>query len=56
MAARGSLDEAAVEQMASDYRALLDRGACVVKESRPMGQQYQTWVPFLGHDWDIPYA
>ncbi len=55
LAARNVLDETAVEQLASDYRAALDRGACVVRESRPMGQQYQNWMPFLNHDWDIPY-
>lgn len=51
----GVLTPDEVEQMVGDYRAKLDSGECVVPEWRDMGPGHQSWTPYLGHDWDIPY-
>lgn len=55
LAYSGIFTDADVEQLVTDYRAALDKGECVVPEWRPMGQQYQNWTQYLGHDWDIAY-
>ncbi|MGL4206154.1 MAG: 2-oxoglutarate dehydrogenase E1 component [Aeromonadaceae bacterium] len=44
-----------VSALVQNYRTALDCGECVVPEWRPMGSQYQSWTPYLGHDWDIAY-
>ncbi|EJN6827310.1 2-oxoglutarate dehydrogenase E1 component [Vibrio cidicii] len=43
-------------QMVNEYRDALDRGEVVVKEWRPMALHSVDWSPYLGHDWETPWA
>lgn len=38
--------------LVNEYRDLLDKGECVVKEWRPMNNQNSNWSKYLSHEWD----
>ncbi len=52
----GLLSKEQSDQMASDYRAALDRGDHVAEGlvSEPDKSLFVDWTPYLGHDWQTP--
>ncbi|TQV78860.1 2-oxoglutarate dehydrogenase E1 component [Exilibacterium tricleocarpae] len=56
LVAAGVLSQAEADQMASDYRAALDRGDHVAHGlvSEPDSSLFVDWSPYIGHDWQAP--
>ncbi|MBR9912483.1 MAG: 2-oxoglutarate dehydrogenase E1 component [Gammaproteobacteria bacterium] len=52
----GVLSQADADQMATDYRAALDRGEHVAQGlvSEPDKTMFVDWTPYIGHDWYTP--
>ncbi|WP_341503989.1 2-oxoglutarate dehydrogenase E1 component [Gallaecimonas sp. GXIMD4217] len=51
----GSVSPEEAKALTDDYRNLLDKGECVVKEWRPMTEHSVDWSPFLSKDWAGDY-
>ncbi|MGL5292455.1 MAG: 2-oxoglutarate dehydrogenase E1 component [Aeromonas sp.] len=56
LVAEGAVGQELATRLVNDYRDALDRGERVSREWRPMAQHSVDWTPYLGHDWNMPYA
>ncbi len=55
LANEGSVSAEEAKGLSDDYRNLLDKGECVVKEWRPMTEHSSDWTPYLSKYWAADY-